>query len=238
MTIRGGCSLTTIGPRGNFKKVSSIAQRDQMLLANFKYAVDQNRLRPEFRQTPEAAVRCAPSSSRPAISRRSWCRNRRRSHPRRHRLRRHRLRRSATTIRRTIVTIIGLSIIVGRNIITGRTTIGAISIRAAGTMTGRMIGTGAPGGRRTTTATACGRRGRPAGPGPACSTGNGAGQRAPMRMSTSVAHHRRGGRNHADDQRPRHRPQRRRLPQRRLPQLWQQQLWRQQLWQEQLRQQQ
>ena len=49
VTIRGGCSLATFEPRQGVKKVSSIVDRNQTLLQNFQYAVNQRPLLPAFR---------------------------------------------------------------------------------------------------------------------------------------------------------------------------------------------
>ncbi len=49
VTIQGGCSLATFGAGQTPKKVSSIADRNALLLRNFRYAVDQRGLLPEFR---------------------------------------------------------------------------------------------------------------------------------------------------------------------------------------------
>ncbi len=49
VTIQGGCSLATFGANQAPRKVNSIADRNQLLIQNFKYAVNQRGLWPEFR---------------------------------------------------------------------------------------------------------------------------------------------------------------------------------------------
>ncbi len=69
--IQGGCALAAFEPNRNVKKVNSIVDRNQTLLQGFQYAVDQRRLRPEFRANTascgvlRAALPVVPDASKP-----------------------------------------------------------------------------------------------------------------------------------------------------------------------------
>ncbi len=61
VTVTGGCSLTTFAAGQGLRPVTSISARNANLLRNFRYAVQQNNLLPEFRADTASCGQLRPA---------------------------------------------------------------------------------------------------------------------------------------------------------------------------------